>query len=372
MVTRRLCSGSLLVLVAWSLFGCGSSQPLTILQHPSNQTVTVGQTATFSVAAVGAVPITYQWQKNAQPIPGATGLTYTTPPTVASDDSSQFQVVISHSASHVTSASAVLSVHPPRDVTTYHNDNLRSGQNLSETHLTPLNVTPSAFGKVGFTVRRTEKSTRSLSYLAGVAIVGHGDHNVVYVGTEHDSVYAFDAETQALLWQATALGAGEIPSDDRYCPSAVTPEIGISSTPVIDRASGPNGALYLVAATVDSSAHYHHRLHALDVTSGAELFGGPIEIQAQFPGTGDATNGVSVVFAPGWYYERAALLLTNGVIYTSWSSHCDFRPYTGWVIGYDQSTLQQVRVLNLTPNGNQGGFGWGATGRPRTMPEISI
>jgi len=185
---------------------------------------------------------------------------------------------------------------------------------------------------------------------------------VVYIATEHDSVYAFDADTQALLWQATALGAAEAPSDDRYCPSAITPEIGISSTPVIDRARGPNGAIYLVAATVDSGALYHHRLHALDVASGAELFGGPTEIQAQFPGTGDATNGVSVVFAPGWYFERAALLLENGVIYTSWASHCDFRPYTGWVIGYDQSTLQQTRVLNLTPNGYQGGVWMGGDG----------
>jgi hypothetical protein len=106
--------------------------------------------ATFGVVATSAQPITYQWQKNAQPIPGATGSTYTTPPAVATDDSSQFQVVVSNSRSQVTSGSAVLSVHPPPDVTTYHNDNLRSGQNLSETYLTPTNVNPSTFGKVGF------------------------------------------------------------------------------------------------------------------------------------------------------------------------------------------------------------------------------
>ena len=357
MVPLRLGSAALLALVAWSLSGCGgsSSPPPTITQQPSNQTVTVGQKATFSVVAAGTRPITYQWQKNAQPIPGATGLAYTTPPTVITDDSSQLQVVISDSASQVTSGTAVLTVHRPPDVTTYHNDNLRSGQNLNETHLTPLNVNPSDFGKVGFMPTDGKVDAQPL-YLADVPVLGQGDQNVVYVVTEHDSVYAFDADTQALLWQATALGAGETPSDDRQCPEAVTPEIGISSTPAIDRARGPNGAIYLVAATEDSSGHYHHRLHALDVTSGAELFGGPIEIQAQFPGTGSGTNGVNVLFDPAQYFDRAALLLANGVIYTSWASHCDFGPYTGWVIGYDQLTLQQTRVLNLTPNGNRGGI----------------
>jgi hypothetical protein len=363
MVPLRLASSSLLALIAWSLLGCGGSNspPPVITQQPSSQTVTVGQPATFGVVATAAGPISYQWQKNAQLIPGATGSSYTTPPTVTTDNSSQFQVVISDSASQVTSASAALSVHPPPDVTTYHNDNLRSGQNVSETYLTPMNVAATSFGKIGFLPTDGRVDAQPL-YLAGVPVLGQGEHNVVYVGTEHGSVYAFDADTQALLWQAAALGVGETSSDDRQCPSAITPEIGISSTPVIDRGHGPNGAIYFVAATEDSSAHYHHRLHALDVTSGAELFGGPVEIQAQFPGTGGGTNGVNVVFDPAQYFDRAALLLANGVIYTSWGSHCDVWPYTGWLIGYDESTLQQAQVLNLTPNGNQGGIWMGGDG----------
>ena len=112
----------------------------------------------------------------------------------------------------------MLSVHRPPDMTTYHNDNLRSGQNLSETHLTPLNVNASAFGKVGFMPTDGKVDAQPL-YLADVPVIGQGDHNVVYITTEHDSVDAFDADTQALLWQTTALGVGETTSDDRYCPS---------------------------------------------------------------------------------------------------------------------------------------------------------
>jgi hypothetical protein len=123
---------------------------------------------------------------------------------------------------------------------------------------------------------------------------------------------------------------------------------------VIDRGQGPNGALYLVAAVEDAGGNFRHLLHALDVATGVELFGGPTEIQAQYPGTGDGTNGLSVTFDPAQYFERAALLLAKGVIYTSWASHCDVEPYTGWVIGYDQTTLKQSRVLNLTPNGDHG------------------
>jgi hypothetical protein len=104
----------------------------------------------------------------------------------------------------------------------------------------------------------------------------------------------------------------------------------------------------------DGSGNYHQRLHALDVTNGAEEFGGPHNIQASFPGTGDNSSGGNVVFDPAQYAERAGLLLLNGVVYTGWTSHCDARPYTGWIMGFDESTLAQVSVLNLTPNGNEG------------------
>lgn len=114
--------------------------------------------------------------------------------------------------------------------------------------------------------------------------------------------------------------------------------------------------MYVVAASKDAGGNYHQRLHALDVTSGTEEFEGPKDIQASYPGTGDNSSGGNVIFDPGQQLGRPALLLLNGVVYTSWGSHCDIRPYTGWMIGYDENTLAQVTVLNVTPNGNEGAF----------------
>ena len=359
---RRLASSCLFVIIIWSFTGCGgtnSSAP-SITQQPTNQTVTIGQRASFTIKAVGTGLLTYQWQRNGVPLPAATEPFYITSPTTPADDSSEFQIVVENSAGQVISSVARLSVHPPPDITTFHNDNLRTGQNLSETYLTPENVTPAKFGKLGFLPTDGKVDAQPL-YLANVSIAG-GTHNVLYAVTEHGSAYAFDADTQALLWQVTTLGAGETSSDDRQC-AAVSPEIGITAAPVIDRGRGPNGAIYLVAATEDNAGYYHFRLHALDVASGAELFGGPVEIQGQYPGTGQGSNGVNVMFDPAQYYERAALLLANGTIYTSWASHCDITPYTGWVIGYNESTLQQSAVLNLTPNGDHGGI-WMSAGGP--------
>jgi hypothetical protein len=182
------------------------------------------------------------------------------------------------------------------------------------------------------------------------------------VVTEHASVYAFDADSGAVLWQVSLLGSGETTSDDRGC-GQVVPEIGITSTPVIDRAQGADGALYTVAMSKDASGNYYQRVHALDVVTGAELAGGPVTVQATFPGTGDGSTNGNVIFDPGQYKERAGLLLSNGILYTTWASHCDARPYTGWIIGYDESTLAQTQVLNVTPNGYDGAI-WMAGAAP--------
>ncbi len=238
------------------------------------------------------------------------------------------------------------------NVLTYHNDNGRTGQNLNETILTPSNVNATSFGKL-FTTSVDGKVDAQPLYISGVAISGQGTHNVLFVATEHDSVYALDADTGITLWHSSLLPSGETPSDNRNC-GQVTPEIGITATPVIIPNIGPHGTIYVVTMTKDASGNYFQRLHALDITTGAEEFRGPKNIQATFPGTGDNSNGSNVIFDPKQYEERAGLLWLNGVIYTSWTSHCDIRPYTGWVMGYNETSLAQVSVLNFTPNGNEG------------------
>jgi hypothetical protein len=246
------------------------------------------------------------------------------------------------------------------DVVMYHNDTARTGQNLTETLLSPSTVSVSTFGKNGFFPVDGKVDAQPL-YLSGVAIPAQGTHNVLYVATEHDSVYGFDAGTGAVLWHVSMLGSGETTSDGRSC-SQVVPEIGITSTPVIDRSLGPNGAIYVVAMSKGSGT-YVQRLHALDVTSGAELFGGPKNVQATFPGTGAGSSGGTLIFDPKQHEERAALLLLNGMIITAWSSHCDIDPYTGWIMSYNASTLAQTSVLNVTPNGTRGAF-WMAGAGP--------
>jgi len=222
----------------------------------------------------------------------------------------------------------------------------RTGQNLKETILTPAGLSSSNFGKVGFLQTDGLVDAEPL-YVSNLTVSG-AQHNVVFAVTEHDSAYAFDADTFAQLWKVSVLGANETSSDNRGC-GQVTPEIGVTSTPVIDPQAGSHGVIYLVAMSKDSNGNYFQRLHALDITTGAEVSGSPATVQATFPNQSGETT-----FDPKQYKERAALLLLNGVIYTTWASHCDDGPYTGWIMGYNQTTLQQSSVLNVIPNGGDG------------------
>jgi len=241
------------------------------------------------------------------------------------------------------------------DVATYHYDNMRSGQNTHETVLTTANTNPVKFGKLGAFIVDGKVDAQPL-YLSNVSIPGQGMRNVLYVATEHGSVFAFDADrisgnTTSPLWMVSTQLPGELPSDDRGC-GQVTPEIGITSTPVIDRG---RGAIYVVAVSKDAGGNYFHRIHALDLNTGKELFGGPTTITATYPGNGAGSSGGNVVFDPAEYNERPGLLEINGTIYTTWGSHCDIGAYTSWVMAYNADTLKQTAVLNLVPNGSDGG-----------------
>jgi outer membrane protein assembly factor BamB len=258
-----------------------------------------------------------------------------------------------------------------QDVLTWHNDNARTGQSLGETILTLQNVNSRTFGKL-FTIPVDGKVDAEPLYAAGIEIPHIGPRNVLFVATEHNSVYAFDADNGKQFWHVHLLKGGETPSDDRQC-SQVTPEIGVTSTPVIDAHNGPHGTIYVVAMSKneDARGQYFQRLHALDLQTGSEQFHGPVDIHATFPGHGAVSRNGVEIFDPKQYEERAALLLLNGVVYTTWTSHCDYDPYNGWVIAYNGQTLQQTSVLNFTPNGEKGSV-WQSGAGPASDPEGNI
>ena len=243
------------------------------------------------------------------------------------------------------------------DVLTYKYDLSRSGLNPSESTLTPANVAPATFGLLRVLSVDGKVDAQPL-YVSKLAVVG-AQHNAVIVATEHDWVYAFDSDTGVPLWKVSLLGSGEVPSDTRGC-GQIIPEIGITSTPVIDRGAGAHGTVFVVAMSKDGSSAYHQRLHALDLTTGAELLQGPVEISATFPTAGGGTT----TFSPGQHAERAALLLTNGTIVTSWTSHCDITPYSGWIIAFAENTLARTAILNVAPNGEAGPAIWMSGGGP--------
>src|SRR5205085_10502879 len=189
-------------------------------------------------------------------------------------------------------------------------------------------VAVATFGKL-FTVPADGLVDAQPLILNNVSISGVV-RNLLIVATEHGTIYAYDADTGLNIWHITTLRSGETTSDARGC-NQVTPEIGITSTPVILRSGTGNPVIFLVAMSKDGSGNYHQRLHALDATTGAEVRGGPVEIAGKYSGSGDNSSGGFVIFDPGQYKERAGLLLLGNTVYLAWASHCDIRPYTGWI-----------------------------------------
>jgi len=254
-------------------------------------------------------------------------------------------------------AASLLPLAAQPNVLTYHNDVARTGQNLAETRLTPSNVNAAAFGKL-FQATLDGLVDAQPLYVAGVSIPNQGTHNVLIVATENDSLYALDADSGAQLWHVALLAAGETASDDRGC-GQVTPQIGITSTPVIALTpGGPGGAIFAVAMSKDASGTYRQRLYKVSLTTGQPL-ATAVEIAASYPGTGADSSGGYALFDPKQYKERSGLLLLNGVVYLAWGSHCDINPYTGWIMGYSAATLAQTSVIDVTPNGGEGAI-WGA------------
>jgi Bacterial Ig-like domain (group 2) len=371
MIERRLallaslCGLSTAVIAGMT--GCGegmtpisSTRPPTLTSiaiNSSTVNLSVGQTYQFTVTGTDSdgaskdVTDSVMWSSSnvAVVAVSASGLA-----TATGAGSATITAVSSVDASKTTSAS-VAAVYT--GVLTYHNDLARTGQNLNETILTPSNVNSAQFGKL-FSYPVDGEVYAEPLYVANVNIEGQGPRNVVYVATEHDSVYAFDADrlSSQPLWHVSftspnagiaSVSAADVQTD------AFDLEIGITGTPVIDPSSG---VLYVVVYTKENG-DYVFRLHALDITNGTEKLGGPVVIQASVAGTGDGNDGQGhVVFNPFRQLQRSGLLLLDGIVYVAFASHADNNPYHGWLLGYDARTLQQLLVYNDTPDGAQGGI----------------
>ena len=248
-------------------------------------------------------------------------------------------------------------------VLTQHNDNTRSGWNDNETALTTSNVTVQRFGAV-FTLP-VDDQVYAQPLVVGHVAVGDGYHNVAYIATVNNTVYAYDGDNGNLYWQRSVTAPGMRPPRNTDMTGACgggyqdfSGNIGIVGTPVIDAA---RGTMYFVARSTTGSTFVQY-LHAVSIVDGSELAGSPTTITASDSGNGDGSvNGV-IAFDAQRQNQRQGLTLLNGIVYVTFSSHCDWGPYHGWILGYDAATLQQRVVYDATPNGYAGGMWESGTG----------
>ena len=348
---------------------------VTIAVSPTSATVMVSKTQQFQVTVGGTSNTSVTWAVDGTPGGDATvgsisntGL-YTAPSTTGSHS-----VTVTSVADTTKSANASVAVNsapppppppsPPSSVSvlTERYDLGRTGQNLAETILKPSNVNSSSFGKIAsFSVDGVVYAQPL--YVSNLTI-GGGKHNVVFVATENDSVYAFDADaTNAVVyWQRSFIDPTDnitpVPTGD--VGSTIFPQIGITGAPVIDL---KNQVMYFVVYTKENG-QYFHRLHAVDITTGQDKNGGVAVIQGSVPGTSDwnTDNDGNIVFTSQYQLQRPGLLLLNGVVFIAFGSHGDNPPYHGWIFAYDAATLQQLGIWNTTPNGHAGAIWQGGTG----------
>jgi len=241
----------------------------------------------------------------------------------------------------------------PTSILTQHYDTARTGQNTTETVLTPANVNSTLFGKL-FSLTVDGYVYAQPLYVPALVIPGNGTHNVLYVATEHDSLYAFDADTGSQLWKVSFLinGATTLSPSDVGDTQDINPEIGITGTPTIDATTN---TIYVVVNTKESGNNIY-RLHAMDITTGAEKFGGPALMTASAPGTAPDGNGSTVPFNGQWENQRPGLLLLNGFVYIGFAAHGDNGPWHGWILAYNKTTLAQSGVWCTSPNGKGNGI----------------
>jgi archaellum component FlaF (FlaF/FlaG flagellin family) len=346
-----------------SLTGTGTAPKTTVAISPRQFSLTPTQTEQFQATISGVSSTNVTWA-----VDGITGGNSS----VGTISSSGLYTPPSGAGAHTVTATSIANTSQKANVPvfvtnnsgvfTQHNDNGRTGQNLNEIVLSAANVNKTQFGRLGRYPVDGYVYAQPL-YVAGVNIPNQGTHNVVYVATEGDSLFAFDADNPPLLlWHTNFLTQGSvttIPSTDLAQAGGgnLVPQIGITSTPVIDSALN---AIFVVAATKEyqsGSGTYQwvQRLHGLDLATGAEISNSPTMIQASVPGSGSGTSGGNISFNALLENQRPGLLLLDGVVYITWGSQNDQNPFHGWVIGYNETSMQQVAVFNTTPNAKEGG-----------------
>jgi|HubBroStandDraft_6_1064221.scaffolds.fasta_scaffold00009_101 hypothetical protein len=338
------------------LSGTGTVPASTVTISPITAAVTPTENQQFQASISGTVSTAINWAVdgisggNASVGTISTSGLYTPPST-----SGSHSVTATSTANPTQSAAVLLVVTDYSGVFTYHNDNARTGQNLNETVLTTGNVNSSQFGRL-FSLPVDGKIYAQPLYVASVDIPGQGFHNVVYVATENDSVYAYDADglVSTPLWQKSYIPTGytAVQSSSISC-FGIAPTVGITGTPVINPAS--NTMYFVARVQVGTPPTFFQYLHAVSITTGADNPGSPVLITPSVPGTGVEENLGTVTLDPKLSNQRAGLVLSNGVVYIAWGSTCDAPPYHGWVAGYNAETLDLAGVFNTTPNGQEAG-----------------
>jgi hypothetical protein len=349
------------------------SAPPIFLEQPAPQATTnyQGGLVTLTSSVAGSLPIQLQWQDNGVNIPNATASSLTLA-SLQLSEAGNYTLVASNAFGITNSEPAALTVLPPPNpsalnVLTYHYDNTRQGADTNEVLLTPNSVNTSTFGKL-ITYSTDGDVIAQPLYVYGLPIPGQGTHNTVFVATENNSIYAFDADSNSgtnggELWHVnlgTAASSYTGEFGTRYQGTYygdITPVVGITGTPVINLAAG---TLYVSVHTREvtgNSTNYYHRLHALNITNGLEEAYSPVVVADSMAGTGvNGTNGI-VSFNARQENQRPALAYANGTVYVAYGSYEDTDPYHGWVFGFDATNLAMTSVFNTTPNATVAAFG---------------
>ena len=341
-----------------------SSAVITVSISPRRGGLTIAQSLPLTATTNDPQGVTWSASAGTFSAQSASAATYVAPSVAGT-----VTVKATSVTDGLTSATATIGVTDLAGVLTYHNDLARDGVNAQEYALTPANVTTATFGKL-FACSLDAPAYAQPLWIANLNI-GGGTHNVVFVASSHNTVYAFDADASPCVqyWSVSLINAGETYVNNADVNSTdIFPDIGIVGTPVIDATTS---TLYVVSKSKTSgtactpATSCFQRLHALSLIDGSEKSGSPVNITAAIsvPGTGDGSSGGSVTFNTLRQNQRPGLVLLNGVVYVAWASHGDNTPYHGWVIGYDKATLGRVATFNANPNGGDVGI-WMAGGAP--------